>query len=211
MPDLQTLALFVAAALLLLIVPGPAVLYVVARTIDQGRLAGFVSILGISLGTLAHVAAAAFGVSAILASSAVAFNVMKYLGAAYLIVLGIRKLMERDDAERPVIVERQKLGRIFWQGAVVNLLNPKTALFFFAFLPQFVDVDRGAIASQILFLGAVFVVLAVLSDGLWALLADAVAGWVTGSKRFLKAQRVFAGGTFIALGVATAFSGARSK
>ena len=211
MLDVSTLALFVTATLLLLIVPGPAVLYIVARTIGQGKLAGFVSILGISFGTLFHVAAAAFGVSALLASSALAFDVLRYLGAAYLIVLGVRTLSRRESAAQPARAERQGLGQIFWQGALVNLLNPKTALFFLAFLPQFVDVGAGAVAAQILLLGTVFVLLAILTDGLWALLAGSVAGWLRGSARLIPAQRWFAGSVFIALGIATAVSGTRSK
>ncbi len=211
MPELSNLTFFIAATLLLLVVPGPAVLYVVARTIDQGRLAGFVSILGISFGTLFHIAAAAFGVSALLAASTTAFNAIKYLGAAYLIVLGIRKLLERKESTPPEIDPQQELRRVFWQGAIVNLTNPKTALFFFAFLPQFADPAQGSVAVQILFLGLLFVLLAILSDGLWAFLAGFVRTYLAGNPRFLNAQRNFAGAVFIALGLATAFSGARSK
>lgn len=207
MPDLPTLAVFSAAALLMLVVPGPAVLYIVARCIDQGRWAGFVSILGISVGTLFHVAAAALGVSALLVSSATAFNVVKFLGAGYLIFLGIQKLRHREPADRPRIDRRSSLTKVFYEGAIVNLLNPKTALFFFAFLPQFVDVARGAVAGQILFLGCWFVVLAFLTDGVWAALAGSLAEWLKRHPGFQRRQNVFAGSVFIALGVATAFSG----
>ncbi|MEM7584304.1 MAG: LysE family translocator [Acidobacteriota bacterium] len=206
-PDPSTLAVFTAAALLLLVVPGPAVLYIVARCIDQGRMAGFVSILGISVGTLFHVAAAAFGLSAILVSSALAFNVVKYLGAAYLIYLGIQKLTSRDDAEQPQATEPAALSKIFYEGMIVNLLNPKTALFFFAFLPQFVDVSQGSIAGQILVLGFLFVILAVVTDSAYAVLANTLADWLKARPGFFRGQRYFAGTVFIALGVATAFSG----
>lgn len=206
MPDASTLALFVAAAFVLLVVPGPAVLYIVARSVDQGRLAGVVSVLGIQLGTLVHVAAATLGISALLVSSALAFNVVKYLGAAYLVYLGLRKLFSREPLQRLEVAERARLARVFWQGAVVNLLNPKTALFFFAFLPQFVDPSRGSIALQFLMLGLVFTLMALISDGLYALLAGAVGAWLRGNRRFLRVQRYATGGVYIALGVTAAFA-----
>src|SRR5262245_55882193 len=133
MLDPSKLLLFVVAALVLLVTPGPAVLYIVARSVDQGRLAGIVSVLGIAAGALFHIAAAALGLSALLVSSALAFDVVKYLGAAYLIFLGLRRLFDRTELEPVEKPEPKKLSRIFSQGVVVNLLNPKTALFFFAF------------------------------------------------------------------------------
>jgi threonine/homoserine/homoserine lactone efflux protein len=207
MPSGSTLALFLVAALALLVTPGPAVLYVVTRSIDQGRLAGIVSVLGIAIGTLFHVTAAALGLSALLVSSALAFSVVKYVGAAYLIYLGVRKLRERHDASQPETIEQRSLARIFSQGILVNLLNPKTALFFFAFLPQFVDVSRGAVAAQILFLGCVFAVLGVLSDSSYALLAGMFGRWLKGNARFLRTQRYFVGGVYVTLGITTALSG----
>lgn len=207
MPEPSALAVFVAASLALLVMPGPAVLYIVARSIDQGRQAGLVATLGISAGTLVHVGAAAFGVSAILVTSAMAFSVMKYLGAAYLVYLGVRKLLEKDSAEALEIGRSESLGHSFRQGFVVSVLNPKNALFFFAFLPQFVDVERGAVAPQVLFLGFLFVGLALVTDGAWALLAGTARTWLRDNVRVLKAQRVFAGSVLIALGIATALSG----
>ncbi len=211
MPEFSTLALFMVAALALLITPGPAVLYIVARSIDQGRRAGIVSMLGIHVGTLFHVAAAALGISALLMSSALAFNVVKYIGAAYLIYLGLRKLLAREELHQPEVVENRKLARIFYQGVLVNLLNPKTALFFFAFLPQFVNPGKGAVAGQILFLGFTFVVLGICSDGLYALLAGTMGHWLKGNLRFLRAQRYFAGTVYIGLGLTTALSGSPKK
>jgi threonine/homoserine/homoserine lactone efflux protein len=180
MPVPPNLTLFVLAALALLVLPGPAVIYIVTRSVDQGRLAGVVSALGINTGDSVHVVAAVLGLSALLMSSALAFNVVKVLGAAYLIYLGVRKLFfEKDEPQEAGEPQQpQKLSRIYTQGVVVAVLNPKTALFFFAFLPQFVDPARGAVAGQILLLG------------------------------FLRGQRTFAGGIYIALGVATAVSGA---
>ncbi len=210
-PELSTITLFLIAALVLLVTPGPAVLYIIARSIDQGHLAGLVSTLGIGVGTLFHVIGAALGVSALLMSSALVFSLVKYLGAAYLIYLGLRKLLVQEEIHQSVIFQDKKLGRIFYQGVLVNLLNPKTALFFFAFLPQFVDVTKGAVASQILFLGVIFVVMGLFSDGLWALLAGTVGNWLKGNLPFLRAQRYFSGSIYITLGVATALSGPSKK
>ncbi len=209
MPQLSTLTLFFVAAAVLLITPGPAVLYIVARSLDQGRVAGIVSTLGINFGTFFHIAAAAWGVSALLVQSALAFNLIKYLGAAYLIYLGIRKLLERETAETVTVVEPQPLRRLFLQGIVVNLLNPKTALFFFAFLPQFTDPSKGSIALQILFLGVIFVVMAFFSDSMYALLAGTVGNWLRGNLQFWRVQRYVAGTIYIALGLTAAFSGSR--
>ena len=207
MPDISNLILFIAAALVLFVTPGPAVLYIVARSIEQGRRAGIVSVLGISAGSLFHIAAAAFGVSALLASSALMFNFVKYLGAGYLIYSGVRKFLARDEMEQGAAFEHIKLSRIFYQGVIVNLLNPKTALFFFAFLPQFVDVSKGAVIMQILLLGIIFVALGILTDGLWAVTAGTAGNRLKKNIRFLRAQRYFSGSVFIALGVATAVSG----
>jgi threonine/homoserine/homoserine lactone efflux protein len=210
MPDASTFALFVAAALVMLIVPGPSVLYIVARSVEGGRIAGFVSVLGIQTGALVHIAFATLGLSAILASSAVAFSVVKWLGAAYLVWLGLRRIFGRDDEEDDVTVEPERLARVFSQGVVVNTLNPKTALFFLAFLPQFVDPSRGAAWTQILFLGATFVILALCSDGLYALLSGTAGGWLRRKMEgadFRRGQRYVSGGVLIALGAVAAASG----
>src|ERR671913_1743239 len=140
MPDVPTFALFVAAALALLLVPGPAVIYVVARSVEGGRLTGLVSVLGVELGTLMHVVFAAAGLSAIVVSSAAAFSVVKWLGAAYLVWLGLRQIVGRGggDQELPSGVGENGF-RVFSQSVLVQILNPKVALFFLAFLPQFVD------------------------------------------------------------------------
>jgi len=210
MPDLWTLGLFGLAAFALLIVPGPAVLYIVTRSVDQGRSAGIASVLGVHVGTAFHIAAAALGLSALLMSSALAFSVVQYLGAAYLVYLGVRKLLERDDSERRGPTRQQPLSRIFADGVVVNVLNPKTTLFFFAFLPQFVDVSKGAVTLQILTLGAVFVLLGLLSDGAYALLAARAGDWLRGSLGFGRAQRLVSGGVYLTLGAAAAVSGSRA-
>ncbi len=206
MPDPSRLALFVGAALLLLVVPGPSVLYIVTQSVSHGRRAGMASVAGITTGTLVHIAAATIGLSALLASSALAFDVVKYLGAAYLIVVGIRRLagLERPDEGR--VAGSRNLSRLYRQGIVVNVLNPKTALFFLAFLPQFVDSTRGAAWTQILLLGLLFAALGFLSDGAWALVAGTLGERLRGSRRFPQVQRYVSGSVFVGLGAAAAFS-----
>jgi threonine/homoserine/homoserine lactone efflux protein len=210
MPDTSNFALFVVAALVLLIVPGPSVLYIVARSIEGGRTAGLVSVLGVQTGAMVHIAFATLGLSAILASSAVAFSVVKWLGAAYLVWLGLRRIFGRDEGEDDVAVEPAGLWRVFSQGVIVNTLNPKTALFFLAFLPQFVDPARGAAWTQILLLGATFVILALCSDGLYALLSGTAGGWLRRRMKgasFRRGQRFISGGILIGLGAVAAASG----
>jgi threonine/homoserine/homoserine lactone efflux protein len=207
MPAPHALLTFALASMALLLVPGPSVIYIVTRSVSQGRSAGIVSMLGIETGGMVHVAAAALGLSAILASSATAFDVVRFAGAGYLIYIGIRRLRE-PTALTAVLVPTSR-RRLFTQGIVVNVLNPKTALFFLAFLPQFIDPSRGNVALQVLLLGAVFISLAVLSDGTWALLAGSVGGWLRareGASRWL--SRV-SGGVFIALGAGAALAGSR--
>jgi threonine/homoserine/homoserine lactone efflux protein len=210
MPDASTFALFVVAALVLLVIPGPSVLYIVARSIEGGRSAGLVSVLGVQTGAMVHIAFAAVGLSAILASSAVAFSVVKWFGAAYLVWLGLRQIFGRDEGDKDVTVEPARLSRVFSQGVIVNILNPKTALFFLAFLPQFVDPARGAAWTQILLLGATFVILALCSDGLYALLSGTAGGWLRRRMQgatFRRGQRFVSGGILIALGAVAAVSG----
>ena len=203
------LVLFMSAALLLLLIPGPAVLYITTRSATQGRLAGLVSVLAIETANFVQAAAAALGLSAILLSSALAFDVVKYLGAAYLIYLGVRKLLTGDNETQDEVVKRESLARIYWQGFAVNILNPKTALFFFAFLPQFIDPARGNVVGQNLLLGAIFVGMAIITDSMYALLASSLAGKLAGNKRFQKGQRYFAGWVYIGLGITTALAGSK--
>lgn len=206
----STLVVFVAAALALLITPGPAVLYIITRSIDQGRVAGVVSAFGVGSGTIVHVAAAAFGLSALFESSVLAFTLVKFLGAGYLIYLGIQKLLEKDKPAQIETPEPEKLSRIFYQGFIVNLLNPKLALFFLSFLPQFIHPENGSVVLQILLLGALFVVLGVCSDSSYALVAGSLRGWLRNNLTFARVQRYFAGGIYIALGLTAAFSGSGS-
>ncbi|MBF8193725.1 LysE family translocator [Nonomuraea sp. K274] len=200
MPDISTLAVFCVATLGLLVVPGPAVLYVVTRSVSQGRGAGLISVCGVHAGSVVHVAAAALGISALLAASATAFTIVKYVGVAYLLWLGVRKLMRRDEDETAIELRVQSKGRLFWQGFVVNVLNPKTAIFFLAFLPQFADPGIGPVGPQMLLLGVLWVVLGMASDGTYAMLASALAGRVRKSAR--ARRRIDVGSGVMYLGLA---------
>ena len=200
---------FMGAALALLLIPGPAVLYITARSASQGRMAGIVSVLAIETANFLQAVAAALGLSAILLSSALAFDVVKYLGAAYLIYLGIRKLITKDDGKENEEVKRESLSRIYWQGFFVNILNPKTALFFFAFLPQFIDPAKGNVIGQNLLLGAIFVGMAIVTDSLYALVASSLAAKLAGNRKFQKGGRYFAGLVYIGLGITTALAGTK--
>lgn len=203
MPSVSTLLLFVAASLALLALPGPAVIYVVTRSLDQGRRAGLVSVLGVETGTLAYAVAAALGVSGVIAASAAAFSAIRYAGAAYLVVLGVRKLLERDSAPDGA---PSRPRRVYLNGFVVQLLNPKIALFFVAFLPQFAAPARGAVSSQLLILGVLFTLLAVLSDGAYALVAGALGGWLRTSRRARRWLSRASGGVYIGLGITAALA-----
>ena len=210
-PSASNIGLFVGAALVLLLIPGPAVLYIVARSMAQGRMAGFVSDLGIHGATMVHVLAAALGLSALLASSALAFSIVKYAGAAYLIWLGLKKIFGRVDEAESGVLARHSYARLFRDGFIVNLLNPKTALFFFAFLPQFVEPERGHVAVQIAFLGLLFAGLGFVTDGCYALLAGTAGNWLKRSRRFLEIERYVSGTLFIGLGLTAAFAGNQKK
>jgi threonine/homoserine/homoserine lactone efflux protein len=207
MPAPDRIGFFVVAALALLVMPGPAVLYVVARSVQHGRRAGIASVLGIHVGTLVHIAAATVGLSALVVSSAVAFTAVKIAGAAYLIGLGLWTLFARGSESEIALGGERNLRRAFAQGIVVNVLNPKTALFFLAFLPQFVDPNAAHPALQIALLGLLFALLGLVTDSLWALAAGTAGGMLRRSRRFLLTQRYVAGTVYVGLGVATAFAG----
>jgi threonine/homoserine/homoserine lactone efflux protein len=201
-PDLSTLAVFALASFLLAVVPGPAVLYIVAQAVDQGRRAGLASALGVASGGLVHVTAAVVGLSSLLASSATAFEAVKLVGAVYLVYLGVRRLLTKAG---PVTLERERrpLRELYRRGVVVNVLNPKTALFFLAFLPQFVDPDAGHAWLQVGFLGMLFVAIAVLSDATYAIAAGTAAEALRG-RAFQQVQRWVSGCVFVGLGLAAA-------
>ncbi len=207
MPDIATIVLFIVAATALLLIPGPVVIYTVTRSIEQGQRAGLVSVLAAGVGDLCQVAAATLGLSTILLSSALAFTFVKYAGAAYLIYLGIQTLRTRHTSQDPSLPNPQPLTRIFAQGVAVSVLNPKTALFFLAFLPQFVRPDTGMVPLQIFVLGVLFVCLGLITNCLYALIAGLVRTWLKRSQAYLWAQRYVAGSIYIALGITTAVTG----
>jgi len=200
MPDPSTLLLFVGTSLALLAVPGPAVIYVVTRSVDQGRRAGMISVLGVETATFAYALAAAVGLTGLIAASELGFTIVKYAGAAYLVYLGVRKLLERDEAPGAVADGR---SRLYLKGVLVQALNPKIAVFFLAFLPQFADSALG-----LLVLGTIFTLLAVLSDGAYVLLAGGVAGRLRANRRVLAK---LSGGIYIGLGITAALSGGHAR
>ncbi|MEZ4563140.1 MAG: LysE family translocator [Thermomicrobiales bacterium] len=214
MRDLLDPAALVApflATLALVLVPGPAVLYIITRSVNQGRRAGLTSAAGIATGGLVHVAGATLGLSALLASSAVAFSLVKYLGAAYLIYLGLRTLLTAPALLQPATIERQRMRRLYTQGIVVQAFNPKVALFFLAFLPQFIDPHRGSVVVQSLILGTMFILVGLCTDSTYALVAGAFGAWLRQQRAFAAVQQYVAGSVFVGLGLTTAFTGHPSK
>jgi threonine/homoserine/homoserine lactone efflux protein len=203
--EVSTLVIFAAASAALIAIPGPAVIYIVTRGLAQGRSAGVVSALGVEAGALLHVAAAAVGLSALVASSAVAFTAIKYAGAAYLILLGVRKLTKGGDL-MPADPPRERTGRLFWQGLIVNALNPKVAIFFLAFLPQFIDPARGAVAVQVVVLGVFFISIAVALDCAWAVAAGTVGNGLRDSVAIRRWLNRVSGTTYVGLGVTAALA-----
>jgi threonine/homoserine/homoserine lactone efflux protein len=207
MPEPSTLLVFAGAALALVVIPGPAVLYILAQSVEHGRRAGVVSALGVASGGLVHIVAAAVGISALVVSSAVAFSIVKYAGAAYLLYLGVRRLLDRSGGAEDAVPGDARAAAIFRRGVVVNVLNPKTALFFLAFLPQFVDPARGPVLAQILMLGLLFVLLALVSDSLYAVAAGALAARLRRRRaRARDAGRYAGAAVYIGLGTATALA-----
>lgn len=209
MPSLTTFGLCALASLALLVIPGPAVLFIVTRSVEHGRRVGLASVVGVHLGTLVHVAAAALGLSALLVSSATAFSVVKYAGAAYLLGLGAHRLLSRPDRSAPAadpLAAAGSVRRALGQGAVVNILNPKVALFFLAFLPPFVDPRRGPVAPQVIVLGLTYLLLGICSDGAYALAAAAIAGRLRRTDRLVRRGRRASGVVYLALGVLAALT-----
>jgi threonine/homoserine/homoserine lactone efflux protein len=207
MPSPSAYGLFVVAALVLLAIPGPAVLYVVGRSIDQGRRAGLASVAGIHTGTAVHIFLATVGLSSLVVASRTAFDGVRYAGAAYLVFLGVRRLLARAEPPGGGVRPPRTLRRLYTQGVVVNLLNPKTIVFVFAFIPQFVNTGAGHVWLQVLLLGLTFSALGLVSDSLYALAAGAVADRLRGSRAVARAERWLGGGTLIGLGIAAAATG----
>jgi threonine/homoserine/homoserine lactone efflux protein len=209
MLDSPSLIAFIGAGLLLNITPGPDVLYIVGRSISQGRVAGVVSALGISAGCLFHIAAAAFGLSTLMLALPLAYDIVRYAGAAYLVWMGIRAIGTRARALAVQAMDDVPLAAIFRQGMVTNALNPKVALFFLAFLPQFTDASRGPLAPQFLLLGVIFVVNGLLVCLAYALAASWLGSWLTARYDIHTWLNRAMGALFIGLGVRLALGGRR--
>lgn len=208
MVSTSQLILVTGAALIFALVPGPAVVFIVTRSVDQSRRAGMASGLGVACGNLALVFAAAFGLSALFATSEIAYDVVRFAGASYLVYLGVRRLLDRsvpsgDEAAPPP----KPLSRLYAQGVIVGVLNPKAALFFFSFLPQFVDQGHGAVAAQMLILGTLVVAITLAGDCSYAALAGGVAQTLLRKPKVVRRQQLVAGCVYIGLGIAAAVSG----
>ncbi len=209
MPDLNALLVFIAAGLLLNITPGPDVLYIVGRSIGQGRIAGLVSVLGISTGCLFHVASAALGLSALMFALPLAYDAVRYAGAAYLVWLGVRALVSKSSPLHVQRVEPERLGRVFRQGVVTNVLNPKVALFFLAFLPQFTDPARGPVSLQIALLGLIFIGNGTIVCIGYALAASWLGEWLKSRCDVAMWLNRAMGALFVGLGVRLALESRR--
>ncbi len=209
----STIWLFVISATALLIMPGPAVFYIMARSIDQGKEAGLVSVLGVSLGGAVHVLAGAAGVSAILMTSATAFTIVKYLGAVYLVYLGCKTLFSTSHENHVASskTNHKKLWKIFYESVIVEVMNPKTALFFLAFFPQFITPSAGSVPAQFLLLGTIFIILAFINDSLYAILAASIRKWIVGKKGHAKVVNKVTGYLYIVLGIFSTFASPSNK
>jgi threonine/homoserine/homoserine lactone efflux protein len=212
MPPADTLLAFAAASLLLLLLPGPAVMYIVTRSATQGVRAGLVSVAGIHLGTVVHIVAAMAGLSAVLATSATAFSIVKLAGAAYLLWLGLRSFRSYRHASRPKaerVADHRPLGKIFADGIVLNILNPKTAIFFLSFAPQFVDPNATNPTATLAVLGGVFIGTGMVTDGAYALAGTWIGGRLSSSATFPRRKDLTAGFVYTGLGLVTALAGGR--
>ena len=200
MPSIDSIIAFAVASLALLVIPGPAVLYVINRSIADGRSIALAGVAGLEIGNFVHVIAATIGLSALIAASATAFGVVKWIGAGYLIFIGIRTIIRKPAAFSQ---EQKSLSRrkSFTQGIIVNTFNPKVALFFLSFLPQFIDENSGSAAMQSLFLGTLFVAIGLCTDGMYAILASALRNTLLRGRSLPFIQRYVAGSVFVLLGI----------
>ena len=212
-PDPDTFKLFLLASIVLLVLPGPAIVYIVTRSITQGYRAGLVAAAGVQLGTMFHVVAAAFGLSALLMTSTMAFSIVKTIGAVYLIYLGLKSLFYRSPDQQIDIIPNKQLSKtalkaVFRESVIVNTFNPKVAIFFLAFLPQFITPGKGDVHYQILFLGGVLMVLGLITDSLFALLGGSLREVLF--SKWHKAEKYIAGVVYTGLGIFTLFLDANS-
>ncbi|MGK0720784.1 LysE family translocator [Leucobacter sp. W1478] len=213
MPTMQAVLAFALASLILVVIPGPSVLFAVARTLSVGRAGGLITVAGNTFGQFPLIFAVAFGVGAIVAQSVALFTAIKLAGAAYLIYLGVQAIRHRQggaEATRGEVRSAAPKRTLFWQGFVVGVSNPKSIVFFIAALPQFVDFHAGSVPLQMLVLGCVFVVIALASDGVWVLIAGTARDWFADSPKRLSTMRGIGGGMLIGLGGVLALSGSKA-
>ena len=203
--DITSFSLFVAASWALIIAPGPDMIYVITRGVSQGRKAGLLSAMGVTLGIFVHTVAAAFGLAVLLRTSALAFLIVKYAGGVYLIYLGLKALKDKSGF---ALIEQGKpmdLRSIFWQGALSNILNPKVALFFLAFLPQFVNQHNGYVTLQMLGLGLIFALFGVAFLSVLGFFSGGIGGWLVQRASIAGILRWLTGAILIGLGLRLAF------
>ena len=207
MIDPKLYTLFLLSAIILLLTPGPAVLYITSRSIEQGKQAGFASVLGISIGTLLHILATTCGLSLLVMKSPILFNAIKVIGAGYLVYLGLKTYLQKQVFNFDNVGSSQaNLKKVFVDGIIVNTFNPKAIIFFLAFIPQFLNLDYGHIAMQTLFYGISFLVLAISSDIMYVLMSQPLRRFLQRSKNFQKYQKYIVGSIYVALGVLTLFT-----
>ena len=209
MLSITTIFVFSISSILLALTPGPDMLYIAARSVAQGRSAGIVSALGVHSGLLIHTIAAALGISALIEASAVAFNLIRFAGAAYLIYLGIQAFMSKSEPLEVKPVAQKTMKEIFYQGLITNLLNPKVILFFLAFLPQFIDPTKGNASTQLILLGILLVVVSLPVDIAVGLLGGVLGKWMKSNKGMQRSGKWITGSVFISLGIGTAIFGTR--
>lgn len=209
MPTIEVLIAFAIASLILIVIPGPSVLFSIARALEYGRTGGIFSVLGNTLGSFVIALLVAFGIGSIVTQSATLFTIVKLLGAAYVIYLGVQGIRHRKDrphADSETVVQRQSNLQIFGSGFLVGASNPKSIVFFIAVLPQFVSIEAGQVPLQMLVLALIFTVIAFLSDGVWVILAAAAREWFASSPGRLDTMKGIGGGMLIALGGALLFA-----
>ena len=211
MIDTTTLISFSLASAALIAVPGPTMMYIVARSLEQGRQAGLASIWASFVAATIHFICAGLGLSAILMTSATAFTVVKYAGVFYLLYLGIQKLRSKELLSVEETVSKESLSTVFYQSVAVHTLNPKAAIFFLAFLPQFLDLARGPLWQQLLPLWFIYTSIGLCIDGSCAVVTGRVRQWIVRHPLFVRREKYVTGGTYIALGLAAATASPSQK
>ena len=209
MPPAASMAPFLLAALAILLTPGPVVLYIISRSVERGRTAALVSVLGVGTASLVHAAVAVFGISGLLAASPATLRAIQYAGAGWLVWLGIGDL-RRPGADAEIVRGQSgSPGAAFAEGFTVNILNPKAPIFYIAFLPQFVDPAQGPVSIQIAWFAGLFGAMAMVTDSAWALTAHAAGKYLARHSGFLRNRHYITGTVLIALGVAAGVAAAR--